>query len=206
MFDAPTTTQCLPFAEMPDFSSSRTTPYGVHGRISGWRSISRPMLNGWKPSTSLAGIDRLDDAAVVDVVGQGHLHQDAVDRVVGVQLLDQRQQLGLGRGLGQVVARRDDAGLLAGEPLVAHVHLRRRVVAHQDHGQARAAQAAGGQPVRRDAHFALDLGGDGLAVDDLRAGGFSAGHRCLPRKMPLDGQARHFRRAGAAAVARPRQS
>ena len=124
----------------------------------------------------LGRIDRLDDVAFVDVIGQRHLHQDAVDRVVGVHLLDQRQQLGLRGGVGQVVADRDDAAFLAGEALVAHVDLRGRIVAHQDDGQARAAQSPGDQAVAGRAHFAAEFLRNGLAVDDSGAG-IVAGHR-----------------------------
>ncbi len=50
------------------------------GRSVGRFSTSRPMLYGWKPSTSLSGVDALGDELVVDVLRQRQLDQDAVDR------------------------------------------------------------------------------------------------------------------------------
>ena len=41
--------------------------------------------------------DRLDDLAGIDVAGQRKLDQDAVDRGIGVELLDQREKIGLAR-------------------------------------------------------------------------------------------------------------
>ncbi len=43
----------------------------------------------------LGRIDGGDDRVLVDLVGQGQLHQDAVHRRIGIELVDQRQQLGL---------------------------------------------------------------------------------------------------------------
>jgi hypothetical protein len=65
--------------------------------------------------------DGLDHDAFVDVIRQRHLHEDAVDRLVRVQALDETQELGLRGGVGQVVAHGDEAALLAGRALVAHV-------------------------------------------------------------------------------------
>ncbi len=104
--------------------------------------------------------------ALVDVIGQRHLHQDAVDRGIGIQPLDEAQELGLRGGVGQVVAHRHEPALLAGHALVAHVDVRGRVVADEHHGEPGPAFAARGEPVAFLANLAPDVRRDGLAVDD----------------------------------------
>ena len=64
----------------------------------------------------------------VEAQREGVAQEHAVD--VGVEPLDQAQQFGLGGGVGQVVAHRDEAALLAGCALVADVDVRGGVVAH----------------------------------------------------------------------------
>ncbi|MNR23217.1 hypothetical protein D3C85_1402240 [compost metagenome] len=97
-----------------------------------------------KPVHVLLGRDGLDDLVRVHVLGQRKLHQDAVDGRVLVQDGDAGQQFGLGH-LGRVLLFHGmQAGLFAGRDLVAHIHLRRGVRAHQHHGQA-GAGALGGQ-------------------------------------------------------------
>ena len=56
---------------------------------------SRPALIGWKPSTSLSGSMRVMTLARVDVARQRQLDEDAVDRGIGVEPVDQREQVGL---------------------------------------------------------------------------------------------------------------
>ena len=57
---------------------------------------SRPALTGWKPSTSLAGIDRGDAPLLASICArQRQLDEDSVDRGIGVEPVDQREQLGL---------------------------------------------------------------------------------------------------------------
>mmetsp|Transcript_194 Transcript_194/g.427 ORF Transcript_194/g.427 Transcript_194/m.427 type:complete len:292 (-) Transcript_194:8-883(-) len=55
MFERPTTTARLPLMSMPHRSSKAMQPRGVQGANNGSRPFMarRPMLNGWKPSTSL---------------------------------------------------------------------------------------------------------------------------------------------------------
>ena len=114
----------------------------------------------------LARRDRLDDRALVDVVRQWHLHQDPVDRDIEIQSLDQAQQFGLCRRMGQVVAYRDEPAFLAGSPLVPHVDVRGWIVADEDHRKARPPLALRGEAVAPLADFAPKLGSDRLAVDD----------------------------------------
>ena len=80
----------------------------------------------------LGGIDRQQHMRGIDVPGQRQLHQDAVDRGIGIQCRDQRQQLGLG-GLGRqpvIEARHAEFG---GElALAADIDLTRGIRADQN--------------------------------------------------------------------------
>ena len=84
------------------------------------------------------------------MVRERQLDEDPVDRVVGVQLGDEPQELVLGRLGGQVVVVRLDPRLAARLVLLADVDLRRRVVADEHGGEADRAELG-------------DLGGDLLA-------------------------------------------
>jgi hypothetical protein len=83
---------------------------------------------------------RVDDALLVDAVGERELDEQAVDRVVGVQLLDEREQLGLGRRLRQPHVAGLDAHLLRRPVLAADVDVRGRVVADEDGREADVAE------------------------------------------------------------------
>ena len=61
----------------------------------------QPGVDGMEAVDVLDRIDGADDAALVDLRGQRQLDEDAVDRVVGVQLRDEVEQLALGRLLRQ---------------------------------------------------------------------------------------------------------
>jgi hypothetical protein len=122
---------------------------------------------GMEPVHVLGGGDCLDDDTFVDVVRQRNLHEDAVDRLVRVELADQAQQLRLRRGVGQVVAHRHEPALLAGGALVSDVDLRGRVVADEHDREPGATVTLRGEPVGLDSHLAPDVGCDRLAVDDL---------------------------------------
>ena len=60
-------------------------PYGVHGRSVGILSTSRPTLYGMEAVDVLLRVDALDHALGVDLLRQRQLHEDAVDRGIGVQ-------------------------------------------------------------------------------------------------------------------------
>ena len=76
--------------------------------------------------------------------GSGNWIEDAVHGVVGVERVDAFEQRGLGGARRQFDELGADADLGAVADLVAHVDLRRRILAHQDHGETRA------HAVRRD--------------------------------------------------------
>jgi hypothetical protein len=103
---------------------------------------------------------------LVDVLGEGELHEDAVHLLVGVQLLDERDELVLRDARVEVVVPRLDADLGHGLALAAHVDLRGGVVTHEDRREA------GRDPLVAElthllGDFLANVRGDRLAVDDL---------------------------------------
>ena len=110
-----------PRSAIPARSSSHMIPAGVHDTDPGSPRIRRPRLTGAKPSTSLSGWMRLAIAHLRELVGHRQLHEHPVDGVVGVQLVDDRVELGLAVvSIGQHDAARDHAGLL-GRPRLARL-------------------------------------------------------------------------------------
>src|SRR5690606_27273264 len=98
---------------------------------------------------------------------------EAVEGRVGVDAVDQREELVLRRGLGEDVGDGVHPRLLAGLPLHPDVDVAGRVVPDQDHRQP------GDEPVPPQrlhllGHLGADHRADGLAVDDAR------GHRAIP--------------------------
>ena len=97
----PTTTARAPSSGTSYSSSSAMTPSGVARHERRAAEESWPAFSGWKPSTSLTGsIARMTRASSM-CSGQRQLDEDAVDRVVGVQLGDELEQLVLGVVAGE---------------------------------------------------------------------------------------------------------
>jgi hypothetical protein len=115
-----------------------------------------------------------DDLLRVDVLGHGHLHQDAVDAGVGIERGDAGQQVGFGQAGVVLLHHRAQAVVLAGLDLVAHIDRAGRVLTDQDHGQA-GLSAFGGERRGARGDLGADLGAEGDAVDDL------GGHVDVPR-------------------------
>ena len=65
--------------------------------------------------------DGADDPPLVHLLRQRQLDEDAGDALVGVQVCDEREQVGLGRLGGELVVERLDPYLLAGLLLAADV-------------------------------------------------------------------------------------
>ena len=85
----------------------------------------------------LCRIDGVDDGLCVQALRQRQLHQNAMHARIGIELCDQRQQIGLRRVRSELVLERRHArgfGLLR---LVAHVDFGGRVIAHQHNREAR---------------------------------------------------------------------
>ena len=81
---------------------------GHHGFLS--RS-QKTHVGDMKPVHILGRINGIDHQIFVQMLGQRQLHQDTVDRGIVVQLIDQRQQIGLGRIDIQLVLNRFHADL-----------------------------------------------------------------------------------------------
>ena len=96
---------------------------------------------------------------------QRQLHQDAVDLIAPVQVLDQRQELLGGDVVGRRVLLTVDAKLLAAFHLVANVNFRRGMVARQ-HDRQTGAKSDRCQLLHLFADFALDLRRDSGAVEN----------------------------------------
>ena len=140
-FERPMTTASAPSSCAPATSSRCMTPDGVQGRSPSRPSASSPALTGVSPSTSLRGVDQAGQLDAVEVVGHRQLAEDPADLVVGVEALDERDDLGA-RDVGrqrEVEALHADLG--AGLLLALDVDRRRRVVADEDRRQARALAA-----------------------------------------------------------------
>ena len=119
-------------------------------------------------------IDCLKHPLLVDLLRQRQLHQDAVDRRIAVEPVDQRQKF-VGGGLGRrAMELADDAGLFAGLLLVPHIDLAGRIFADQNGGQAR--RHAGGADERGHilGDFRPNLLGQGLSIEDRSSHGSSS--------------------------------
>ena len=115
----------------------------------------------------LLGIDPQEDGLLVQVLGQGELAEDAVDGGVGIELVHQGLQLGLGGGLGQLVGLGVEAYLLAGSPLVADVDLGGGVGAYDDDSQSGGDSRLGDELLGIFLDLPANGGGDGFSVNDV---------------------------------------
>ena len=84
----------------------------------------------------LGRIDPARDGVLVHVRRKRQLDQDAVDLVVGIELVDQREQAFLVRPVRQPEVARLDASARGGLDLVADVDVGGGIIADQHHGQA----------------------------------------------------------------------
>ena len=114
----------------------------------------------------LLGIDGAQHLRLVHVLRQRKLHEDAVDRVVGVQLGDEVEDLALGRIRRETVVARLDPGLVRRLVLRADVDVRRGIVADEN---------------RREAH--------GLAIRPHVLGNLCANLLC--ERLSVDSNRRH---------------
>ncbi len=95
-----------------------------------------------KPIHVLCGIDGLDDLLRIDLLWEGQLHKDAVDRGIGVEPGDKRQHLGLADGGRKPVFERAHPGLDRLARLVPHIDLACGILPHQNDSETRHDAAA----------------------------------------------------------------
>ncbi len=93
-----------------------------------------------EPVHVLHRVDGADDLRLVDLGRHRRLDEDAVDRVVGVQLLDELEHFLLARVDRQPYVPRLDPRLRRGFVLAADVDLRRGIVPDENRGQAEPAE------------------------------------------------------------------
>ena len=77
------------------------------------------------------GIDRFENALGVDLRGEGKLDENAVDRVVVVEIVNEAEHLVRGDGSGRRVHPAGDAELLASGDFGFYVELRGGIFADQ---------------------------------------------------------------------------
>ena len=82
-----------------------------------------------------AGVNGGDDSALRNPARKRQLHQDAIDRVVVVELLHQRHNLGLGDGRAEVVVARQDPHLCTGPHLAADIDFAGGICANPHHSE-----------------------------------------------------------------------
>ena len=124
-------------------------------------------VDGVEAVDVLGRIDRIQHLHAVDVLGQRHLHENAVHGRVAVEARDEIEQRGLRRLLRQLVLEGLHADLDGLLGLVAHVDLARRVLAHEHHrepGRKAVLRLHAGDVGR---HIGAHLGGNRLSVDDV---------------------------------------
>ena len=115
----------------------------------------------------LVRVDGVDDGLFLDVIGQGQLHQDAVDRPVGIQFGDETEQVCLRRVDVQPVLETFHA---AGDRLfrlVADIDLAGGILADQHDREAGRQAVILFQTANRDGDAGAQCFREGLAVDDV---------------------------------------
>jgi hypothetical protein len=90
-----------------------------------------------EPVDVLGRIDCLEDAQCVDLAGQRNLNKDAVDLIVPVEFLNQRQQFISGRRFQQFVLFGVETELPRSFYLTGNVGLRCRIGSDDDDGETR---------------------------------------------------------------------
>jgi len=129
--------------------------------------------------------------------GEGQLDQNAVDGRVGIQAVDQCQQLFLGGAGGEVVGLGDKADLFTVLALVRDIDLRGGVAADQDHSQAGDAQSLLAAFVDALGNLLAEAGGDRFAVDQFcsHVGGITI--KAGEKKARIFARCLHKAKAGA---------
>ena len=149
----------------------------VHGRKPRWRSASWPMFSGWNPSTSLRGSMRLISGGASICGGSGSCTRMPCTSGSALSLVDQRGQFVLSRRRGQIVVARAKSDVLAGAPLVPHVHGRGRIVADEDHRQTGRTLAGCNALLHACFEGIEQVVGDALAVENACGHADAVGER-----------------------------
>jgi hypothetical protein len=131
-----------------------------------WSRIEAPEVQGMQGVGILGRLDRLGDLLGRDLPRQWKLDEDAVDGIVGVETLDQGEQVGLRGRLRKQVLGRVGPDPRAGALLAFDVGAARGVVTDQHHREARRAVAGGHQLGDLLGHLVAKLVREAQAIDD----------------------------------------
>ncbi len=111
IFERPMTTAFMPLSEGATFFARIAEPVGVQGTSARSPDPEAADVQGMEAVDVLVGVDGVQDLLGIDVLGQRQLNENAVDVLVRVQALHERQDLVLGRRLGELVLERLHADL-----------------------------------------------------------------------------------------------
>ena len=101
----------------------------------------------------------------IHLPGQRQLHQDAIDFIAAIEVVDKGQQVGRGCGLGRSMFLAVDAYFLAALDLATNINLGSRIVPHQHDGQSRP-HAGFGQGLGLGRNFGPNFRCDLVAVEN----------------------------------------
>ena len=110
-----------------------------------------------------ARIDRADDFLFVDVFRWWRLHEDTVDRGVGIEIAHDLQQFVLRGARGQLDLARKNSELAAGADFRSDIHMRGRIIADQ-HDREAGRGAAGFEGFDFRAALIEHGGGHGFSI------------------------------------------
>jgi hypothetical protein len=151
-------------------------PYGVQGTKERFASLLGQAANVERREAVhvFFQADERQDALLVQVRGQGQLHQDAVDQFVGVEFFDDFFQVSLADVGGQGVVVGDHAEFMAGLLFGGDIGGRIDPVADQ-HGRQSGAGFASRHPFGNfGGHIITHLLGNQFSINQL------SGHGVLP--------------------------
>ena len=109
------------------------------------------------------GVDGHQDFLCIHLRRQRQLHQDAVDIVAAIEIVDQNQQVLGGCRFGRRVLLAIDAELFAGFDFAAYVDLGGMIAANQNRGES-GAHSGSDHGFDPGGHFAADVVGNLCAV------------------------------------------
>ena len=141
-------------------------PIGVQGLKAVAAEQQHSLADRMKTVDIFVRRNRFENFFRANMRRQRQLDQNAVNVFVFVELVHEREQFSFRNRRRQQMLERFDADFLARFFFVAHVNVRRRIVAHQYHRQARRHAPAPLQTFDFFFDLFLNFLGDGFAVDN----------------------------------------
>ena len=120
--------------------------------------------------------NRIDHQILIEVPRQRQLHQNAMHLWIRVQLVNQGEQISLGRVRLQLMLVRVHADLDGLFAFGADIDLAGRIFPHQHHSKARRDAVIGFQAGHMVGHLRAHSGGKSLSVNDGCGHGLSPSH------------------------------